>query len=145
MSNNFNIENNKELKQNPFKTPEGYLEGLEQKLQGIAKPEAKVVALKPRSVFRRWYAIAAAFTLLLASTWILNLNSESSIDELNAAEIADLTEEGFVSFSETELLEFVSVEDLDDFWPESEEDDINTYLESTDLQYVDDYYLYEDI
>lgn len=145
MSSKINIENNKKLKENPFRVPEGYLDGLEDKLESIAKQDAVVVKLNPRSYRSRILAVAATLTLLVASTWYFTQNNQTVETDLNAADIAVLTDNGYVSYSETELLEYVSVEDLDGFWPDSENGDIQDYLESTDLDYIEDYYLYENM
>lgn len=145
MSNKINIENNKKLKENPFRVPEGYMDGLEDKLQSIARQDAVVVKLKPRSYRSRFLAVAATLTLLVASTWYFTQNNQTAEPGLNAGDIAVLTDNGYVSYSETELLEYVSVDDLDDFWPDTEDGDIQDYLESTDLDYIEDYYLYENM
>lgn len=145
MSSKNKIENNKKLKENPFRVPEGYMDGLEDKLQSIARQDAVVVNMKPRSYHNRFLTVAATLTLLVASTWYFTQNNQAAETDLNAEDIATLTDNGYVSYSETELLEFVSVEDLDEFWPSTEDDDIQEYLESTDLDYIEDYYLYENM
>lgn len=143
MSTKFNIENNKDLKRTPFKVPEGYFESMESKLQGITKNQSKVIELKPQSSRIKWLSLAATLLILVSAVWYVNRNSVTTELDLTSEEVMALIENGYINYSETAVLDMVTIEDLEEV--EFDGTDVYEYYETMQPELIEEYYLFEDI
>ena len=143
MSANNNIAQNKKLKENPFEVPSNYFETLDAKLIAIAGPEPKVVSLNSKRRTNKILAIAATLLILITATWFGTKPANQVAPELTTQEIMSLVEVGYLEPTEMQLLEVVTLDDLNQM--DLVSDDLYEYYESTQPELVEDYYLYEDI
>lgn len=138
------IEKNKHLKQNTFKVPDNYFEGLEKRLAAIAQNEPKVVAFKPEQNLKKWLSMAATILLLISAGWYFwpNANSTSEV-VLTEEDVATFIDYDFLYYTETALIDNLTLEDLEQINLTST--DFTDYIESTQPASTYDYYLYTDI
>ena len=137
MSRKTEIENNQLLKGNPFKVPDGYFAGLEERLMRIPEqaPKGKVVFFK--QPWFRTLAAAATVALLVTLAW-LNWNDTTPVT-LSSDDIIALTESGYLPYSELTFLEVIDENDLDQL--NFTDENLTEYYEYTQPDLVEDYYL----
>ena len=131
------IENNSQLKSNPFSVPEGYFTGLEERLMRIPEqaPKGKVILFK--QTWFRTLAAAATVALLVTLAW-LNWNDTTQVT-LSGDDIIALTESGYLPYAELTFLEVVDEADLDQL--SFNDENLTEYYEYTQPDLVEDYYL----
>lgn len=142
MSTNFNIENNKKLKENPFQVPADYFEKLNRKLEKSATESSKVIELKKGLATRKYLSLAATLLLLISATWYFWPQAELSQAELTSEEIESLVNYGFVQNADLVFLEISSTEELNEI--DLNNEDYIDYYETTQPQLIEDYYIYNE-
>ena len=137
-----NIENNSHLKQNPFGVPDGYFKNLEKRLAQIPLEHAqpKVRYLTQRNV--RIFAAAATIALVLSIGWLVQ-KPEADSSSLSADDIIALSENGYLPYTELDVLMVLNDQDFDEM-PSTSESLSTDYLEATQPDLVEDYYLMQE-
>jgi hypothetical protein len=133
------LENDKHLKKNPFTVPDRYFAHLADGLKNIPQehPQTKVRFLQNRYV--RVFAFAATMALAFTIGWLSQATSAEN-EILSNEDIIALNENGYLPYTELDILMVLDDQDLDE-WSESTTDVNTDYIESTQPDLVEDYYL----
>lgn len=108
MKEKIHIENNKHLKENTFKVPDGYFENVTAKLQIIAKDPVFTVVSKRRESPKTWFRVAAVLIVLCGASWVFWPKTQTPDNALSAEDILLLSENGYFSITEQAILQTFS-------------------------------------
>ncbi len=111
-----NIENNKHLKENPFRVPDGYFEESATRFKNIAIKEKHVIPISPENTrfSKKYFSIAAAFVLLITATWYFALNNPNKVeDPFTEEDYYSLIENGAITNFETNFINTITLDELD--------------------------------
>lgn len=154
MNNQQNIDDNPQLKRNPFKAPEGYLESLDERIISLVvidREEEVREAVTP-SLGRRWFGILKPALLLACTFGVIfgmgygvlrltdTLNRPSDTDE---SYYAKMIENGLIRINFIDSVEEdLEYDDLDDEEPVFDEDTVVSWLASqyTSMELAQLYY-----
>lgn len=130
------LENDKHLKKNPYTVPDGYFTHLAEGLKNIPQehPQTKVRFLHNRYV--RVFAFAATMALAFTIGWLRPTENEVLTNE----DIIALNENGYLPYTELDILMVLDDHDFEEFSETTTEANTD-YLESTQPDLVEDYYL----
>jgi hypothetical protein len=133
------LENNKHLKGNPFTVPEDYFKHLNEGLQNIPleHPQTKVRFLQ--NSYLRIFAVAATLVLAFTIGWFSQV-PPSEKEALTTEDIIALTEGGYLPFSDYDVLMVLDDQEIEALIP-TQESGNTEYLETTQPDLVEDYYL----
>lgn len=131
------LDANPQLKQNPFTVPDGYFEGLEEKLVQLSKEKPIKTVKTVQLVWIRRLAAAATIAAVIAVSWLLNQKSAS--ESISSDDIIALTAGGYLPYNELTLLEEIDDADLDNMVIET--DDLIEYYEYTQPRLIQAYYI----
>jgi hypothetical protein len=133
------LENNKHLKSNPFTVPDAYFKNLREGLQNIPleHPQTKVRFLENR--YLRMFAFAATLVLAFTIGWFSQV-PPSENDALTTEDIIALTEGGYLHYSDYDVLMVLDDKEIEALI-NSQENGNTDYLETTQPDLVEDYYL----
>lgn len=136
------LANNAHLKKNPFTVPDRYFAHLAEGLKNIPQehPKTNVRFLQNRYV--RMFAFAATIVLAFTIGWLSQANSAEN-EVLTSEDIIALNENGYLPYTELDLLMVLDDVDLQE-WNETTTEVNTDYLESTQPDLVEDYYLMQE-
>lgn len=139
MKNYSSLENNKHLKSNPFAVPDAYFEHLREGLQNIPleHPQTKMRFLENR--YLQMFAFAATMIIAFSIGWFSQA-PPSEKDALTTEDIIALNEGGYLHFSDYDVLMVLDDKEIEAL-KNSQENGNTDYLETTQPDLVEDYYL----
>lgn len=142
MSTNNNIENNKHLKENPYRIPNGYFEDMKTRLSAIPQAdEAKIISMEPSYTKMKVYLAAATITLLIAIGWVIWPSAPAPEQTIATEDLIALNEQGYLAFDQYTIIDALDEEDIESLTVET---GITDYYELTQPTIIEEYYLITD-
>lgn len=117
-----------------FTIPETYFDTFEAQVMGkisASIPKTKIISIVRNPIFKLTASIASLFTILLTVFSIQQQQDMFSLDALDADYISQIIESDYFYFSEADLEQYISIEDINLSTADISDEELAEYLTNT--------------